>query len=149
MTAGLERDVGLADHLRGEVEMVHDFIAAWFRGDVAPSAQAFDAQLTDRLAPSLVNIQPSGRVLLRDDLLSAVRDGYRSNPDFQISVEQFALRAVFADATLALATYVEFQRGAKNTTPSDNTRLTTVLFFTPTTSARPTWLHLHETALPA
>lgn len=49
-------------------------------------------------------------------------------------------------AHLALATYVEAQTGARNTTPPDNLRRSTVLFDTSATQL--IWRHLQETGLP-
>jgi hypothetical protein len=50
------------------------------------------------------------------------------------------------EAGLVLATYVEAQTGARNTTPADNLRHSTVLF--ERTGERLVWRHLHETAVP-
>ena len=50
-------------------------------------------------------------------------------------------------ARLVLATYVEAQSGARNTTPADNQRHATVLF--ERMAGRLVWRHLHETALDA
>jgi hypothetical protein len=50
------------------------------------------------------------------------------------------------EAGLVLATYVEAQSGARNTTPADNLRHSTVLF--ERTGDRLVWRHLHETAVP-
>jgi hypothetical protein len=43
-------------------------------------------------------------------------------------------------------TYVEDQSGARNTTPADNLRRSTVLF--ERMAVRLVWRHLHETAIP-
>ena len=55
----------LDQRLRAEVETVHTFISAWFRGEVERSDRLFQQQLAGRLAPDMVNIQPSGRTLTR------------------------------------------------------------------------------------
>ncbi len=46
-----------------------------------------------------------------------------------------------------LAAYVEAQTGARNTTPADNLRHSTVLF--ERLAGRLAWRHVHETALNA
>jgi hypothetical protein len=50
-------------------------------------------------------------------------------------------------ARLVLAAYVEAQTGARNTTPADNLRHSTVLF--ERIAGRLVWRHLHETAFAA
>jgi len=96
----------------------------------------------------MINIQPMGRILSRSDLISLVYDGYGSNPDFRIEVKDCLVRYFSADAKTVLATYVEYQSGSLQTTPSENVRFSTVLFELPEGDARPIWLHIHETGLP-
>lgn len=136
----------LAGAVRREIEEVHRFIAAWFRGEIAAAGDEFDKALAARLAPQMVNIQPSGQVLTRDELLSAIRDGHGANPDFQIAIRDVTLRPELAKAELVLATYTELQSGARNTDPPDNARISTVLLRMEPATDRFTWLHIHETA---
>lgn len=131
--------------LRSEIEHVHAFISAWFRGEVTRDAALFDAQLAARLDSALVNIQPSGQALTRAELVNGIRSGYGGNPKFRIDIDNVVVR--FADNDLALVTYVEYQRGAKNTVPADNRRVSTVLFRGVQEGAAPVWLHIHETGL--
>ena len=133
----------MADRYRDEIEGLHAFIAAWFRGDVAQDDGLFDAEFTRRLDPALINIQPSGQVLTRQDLLNGIRAGHGGNPDFRIEIEDVSLR--FSEDDLARVTYVEFQRGAKNTVPADNRRVSSVLFGGVKEGGSLTWLHIHET----
>ncbi len=135
----------LETRLRCEVEEVHAFIAGWFRGTVTNDQATFNAGLGDRLADDLINIQPAGRVLTRDDLLIPMFGAYGANPGFDISIRDFRLLHLPADGKTAAATYVEDQRGALNTVPADNSRITTVLF--DVSADEPLWLHLHETAV--
>lgn len=134
-------------HVRTEIETVHAFISAWFRGEVGQSKTAFDAQLADRLAPSFVNIQPSGQVLTRSDLLTSLYEGHGSNPKFRISIADSTVRYQENAGRLVMATYREHQQGAKNTDPPDNVRISTVLFELSPGDGRPAWLHIHETGL--
>jgi len=135
----------LTDALRSEIEDVHTFIAAWFRGDVTADDAMFEAGLAGRIGPQLVNIQPSGRVLTRSNLVDGIRAGFGSNPDFQIWISDASVR--WTDGGKALVTYVEFQQGARQTVPADNRRISSVLF--DIRGERPMWLHIHETGLDA
>lgn len=141
-------ETALAAMLRAEVEALHDFLAAWFRGEVAQDRALFDAELAAHLAEGMTNIQPAGRALSRDSLLRAVFDGHGSNASFRIEIRDFTLVAVSKDRALAVATYVERQTGAKNTTPPDNARVSTAVFRLDDAGRRATWLHLQETACP-
>ena len=133
-----------AELVCNEIRQVHAFIAAWFRGDVDQDDATFDTQLAKRSDPRMINIQPSGQVLTRSDLLDGLRGGYGANPHFGIEILNCELRLQAAGQ--ALVTYVEQQRGAKNTVPADNRRVSSVLF--DMSGATPRWLHIHETAVP-
>lgn len=133
------------ERLRSEIEHVHAFIAAWFRGEVAQDDALFNAQLAARLDFALVNIQPSGQVLTRAELVNGIHSGYGGNPNFSIEIDDVVVR--FARNDVALVTYVEFQRGAKNTVPADNRRVSSVMFRGVQEGEAPVWLHIHETGL--
>ncbi|MEM9357431.1 MAG: hypothetical protein AAGB04_14580 [Pseudomonadota bacterium] len=130
-----------------EVEALHAFISQWFRGELGRTSEVYQRGFTERLADNLVNIQPSGQVLTRADLLDPIEAAHGANPDFRISISDVTLRHISKDQTLIQATYVEHQTGARNTTPSDNDRISTVLFSRDPSTDRLTWLHLHETAV--
>ena len=137
----------LSARLEDEVKAVHEFIGAWFRGDVASDLVAFNREFAAHLADDLINIQPGGGLLTRQNLLSMIHDGYGGNGNFRIEIRDFRLRRVWPDVGLVLATYVELQKGARNTTPPDNERITTVLFDVSDELDHPLWLHLHESAV--
>ena len=130
-----------------EIEALHAFIAAWFRGECERTDAAYRAGLLDRLAPDMVNIQPSGQTLSLDDLVEPIRAAYGVNPDFQIRISDVALRYIDQGSNLVMATYLEHQSGARNTVPSSNTRTSSVLFRVSEASGRLIWLHIHETAV--
>ncbi|MCH9809251.1 MAG: DUF4440 domain-containing protein [Alphaproteobacteria bacterium] len=134
----------LRANLQVEVEAVHVFIAAWFRGDVAKDRGEFDRQLGQRFHPEMINIQPSGRALNMTELLEPIFDAHGSNPNFQISIREFQLVAIKGE--IAMATYIEDQTGARNSTPN-NSRISSVLFELRGAESKPVWRHLHETAL--
>ena len=144
-------DDTVLDDVRAEIEAVHRFIAGWFRGDEPAGAEPFKAGLAARLAPGFVNIQPAGRVLAPDVLLSSIEQGHGANPRFEIEIRDVALRFVDAGSGgagggLVLATYTELQRGALHSTPPENARVSTVLL--ERTEAGFLWHHIHETACP-
>ncbi len=136
----------LLSEIRAEIEEVHRFISAWFRGEETPSAEAFSAGLADRFAPGLINIQPAGRVLTCETLLSSIQDRHGASPDFRIEIADVALRHVGGDG-LVLATYVEKQSGARHSNP-ENTRISSVLMRRRADDGALEWLHIHETAVP-
>lgn len=123
-----------------EIIRLHDVISGWFRGDL-PAAR-FDPDFADALHPGFENIQPSGAVLSRADLVDPIRAAHGTNPDFRITIEHPRVIATWPG--LILATYVEYQTGARNSAPM-NRRRSTVLF---ETGPRLIWRHLQETGLP-
>ena len=131
--------------IRREVEALHDFIAGWIRGEIANDKRTFQDGFAARLDQEFRNIQPNGGVLTRDDIVGGIRGAHGASPDFAISVHDVALRGAYDGGTVFLATYLERQTGAKNTTPPDNDRVSSVLMRRDG-DGRFTWLHLHETA---
>ena len=125
---------------KGEIVRLHDFLAAWFRGEL--NTDDFDPGFASSLHPDFENVQPAGVVLTRDDLLTAIRDGYGANPHFQIAIE--APRLLGSWPNQILAQYVEFQTGARASAP-ENRRLSTVLFEKSTD--RLIWRYLTEIGL--
>ena len=131
------------EEVRGEVERLHTFISAWFRGDGELNDFGFEREFSSVLSSSFINIQPSGEVLSRDVLLGPIERAFGSNPDFAITVSDVEIR-IGMSGEFCLATYLEFQQGAKNTVPADNYRRSTVLF--EKVDGRLVWHHIHETA---
>jgi len=131
-----------------EVKAIHAFISAWFRGVVPKDAQLFDKSLRIHWARDLINIQPSGAALAGEEVLSAIQAGYGENPAFEISIADCTVRHVFEEGSrqFILATYVEHQTGARNSS-STNTRISTGLFERKKGSSDLTWLHLQETGV--
>ena len=140
-------EADLLREIRAEIEAVHRFISAWFRGEELRSAAAFSAGLGDRFAPGLINIQPAGRILTREALLSSIQDRHGANPRFRIEISEVALSHVGGDG-LVLATYVERQSGARHSSP-ENDRISSVLMRRRPETGALVWLHIHETAVPS
>ena len=81
-------------------------------------------------------------MLSRADLLDPIRDAHGGNPDFRISIEEPRVLAEYPGAVVA--TYGEFQQGARNSTP-ENRRRSTVLF--EAGGGQLVWRHLQETGM--
>jgi len=133
----------LLSEVRAEIVRLHDFFTGWFSG--ALPHDAFEDGVAARLHAGFENVQPAGKVLTRAVLLDSLRGAHGSNPDFRIEIRDTRLLGDWPDCGLVLATYIEAQFGARNTTPSDNLRRATVLF-----ERNPDhliWRHVHETAM--
>lgn len=128
------------DRATTEIIRLHDFISGWFRGEIA--REMFDAGFASALHAEFVNVQPSGAVLSKADLLDPIRKAHGANPDFRISIEE--PHVVARHPGVILATYVEFQQDARNSTP-ENRRRSTVLF--EPEGDRLIWRHLQETGM--
>lgn len=124
---------------QNEVVRLHHVIEGWFRGTVP--ADRFDPDFADALHPDFENIQPSGQVLTRADLLEPIRARHGDNPDFRITIEEPRLLGDWP--RLILFGYVEHQTGAR-ASAADNRRRSTVLF---EAGPRLIWRHLQETGL--
>jgi hypothetical protein len=135
--------------VRAEIETLHEFFTGWFSGALPASDEVFARDLTDHLHPDFEIVLPSGTVHDRDGLLTPVRQAWGTNPDFSAVVRDVRVLGEWpqAGAGLVLATYVEGQCAARNTTPADNLRHATVLF--ERRAERLVWRHLHETAFDA
>ncbi|MGF1475804.1 MAG: DUF4440 domain-containing protein [Geminicoccaceae bacterium] len=132
-------DIAVA--VRVEIEEIHRFFVRWFAGDA--NTIELDEFLLPRLDTDLVYVTPDGHRFGRDALVSMLRKGHGDNADFRIRVEDVRIRRELGDDLLA--TYTEWQRGARASSQAENARITTVLL----TKRQPfRWLHIHETWLP-
>ena len=127
--------------IRAEIEDLHVFFVNWFTGKAAVSE--LDTRFTTAMDPALVFISPDGAVLTAKDLIDGFAAAHGANPDFAIEVRDVTIHREIGD--LVLATYTEWQKGARNSARPNNGRITTVLM---TRSAPIRWLHLQETWLP-
>ena len=131
----------IQESVRLEIEALHQFFVGWFTGALPETD--FESGFLDRLSSDLILIPPAGRRLDLNDIASAVRDGYASNPQFKIAIRNVQVHRQFENHVMA--TYEEWQRNALASKPPDNGRLATVLFKGPEPLK---WLHIHETWLP-
>ena len=129
--------------VREEVERLHRFFVAWFSGACANESLVFERELLHRLDEQFVLVPPAGTLLSRDDLSNGIRAAHNSNPDFRIAIRNLRVRRTWERHLLA--TYEEWQRNARASTPPDNGRIATVLF---EFADGLKWLHVHETWLP-
>lgn len=130
-----------------EIERLHQFLEDWLNGSVPGTEAVFVESLADILHPAFVNIQPAGVLLERDKLLDQIRKGHGASPDFRIRIRNVVVRPTLDSAGTMLATYEEYQKGARNSARSENARLSSALFQRDP-DGRLVWLHIHETWLP-
>jgi hypothetical protein len=133
--------------VRAEIEGLHDFFTGWFSGALPESDAVFARGLADHFHPDFEIVLPSGTVHDRDGILTPLRQAWGTNPGFRAVVRDVRVLGEWPGAGLVLAAYVEAQTGARNTTPADNLRHSTVLF--ERGAERLVWRHLHETAFDA
>ncbi len=129
--------------VREEIEALHRFFVAWFAGRCARDDETVERELLQRLDERFVLIQPGGALRSRADFSSGLRSAHGTNPDFRIAIRDVQIRHSWNRHLLA--TYEEWQRNARASTPPDNGRLSTVLF---EVADGFKWLHVHETWLP-
>lgn len=145
----MSQDVQLEREVAAEIERFHDFLAAWFRGEVARDDEAFDARLSACWPAGMLNIQPSGIAHAGSEILEKIRGGHGSNPEFRIAIHDVRILDVDRrdGRERVVATYVERQRGARQSTPPANARRSSLWLERAAPGAEWRWLHLHETAV--
>jgi hypothetical protein len=131
----------IEDAVRREIEGLHEFLVGWFAGSLP--AEAFETRFLRRFAPDLVFIPPAGTLLGLSEFASSVHGARWSNPEFRVAIRNSRVR--WESGAHVVATYEEWQRNARASTPPANGRIATVVF---ATSEPLTWLHIHETWLP-
>ena len=134
----------LLDAVTREIEALHRFFVGWFTGAIPADADLFDEGLTHRLDPDFKLVPPAGRMSSFGELTGAIRAGYGNNPNFVIQIRKVAIQR--ATDELVVATYEEWQRNAKASTPPDNGRVASVVFAREGERLR--WVLVHETWLP-
>lgn len=128
------------DQALTEVVRLHDFLGAWFRGELEPDR--LEPDFAAALHPDFENVQPAGNTLTRQAIVDAIGAGHGTNSDFQIVIESPRLLGTWPE--LILFQYVEAQTGARASAP-ENRRLSTVWF---EQRDRLVWRYLTEIGLP-
>jgi len=123
-----------------EVESLHAFFGAWYRGELPPERFA---RVETVLAPSFERVAPDGTIQDRETVLAGVEAARGERTEaFEIEIEGFEV--IDRTDRRTLVRYVERQ------TPGDD-RLSAALFDADTPErggdGRPGWLYLQETRL--
>lgn len=125
-----------------EIERLHTFLERWITGTCSGDAATLQACFTERLAEDFRYVLPGGGVLQgAARVTELIRGLYATNPDLRISIAEVTLH--YGDEHVALVSYAESQRGARNMKPADHTRASSLLFLCD--GDRLLWKHLQET----
>ena len=131
----------LQDRVREEIEEVHGFFVDWITGETDEGA--LEKVFVPRIDDAMHFVSPDGNRLDRDELVAMFRRCHGANPDFRIAIRDVRILSELGDHLLA--TYQEWQRGAKTSAKPENGRVTTVVL---SRESPFRWLHVHETWLP-
>ena len=128
---------------RKEIEALHRFFEAWYRGVPKNTETAF-ARFPEVLAADFRIISPDGRRSSRAEVLEAVRGGHGSRPDaFRIEIRNVEAREV--GKTVLLAGYEEWQHDGGTVRGWRSTAVFTRYAAAP---GGLLWHHVQETGLP-
>lgn len=127
-----------------EIRAFHRFLVELFHGAHQDADTAVEEEFERRFAAGFHYITPEGQRLDRATLAQKLRQGFGKNPDFEIEILDVAVHQRFAEHVIA--TYVELQKGARNSAHPENTRLSSVVL-REVDDRSYRWLHLHETGL--
>jgi hypothetical protein len=126
-----------------EIRELHQFFQDWFTGAIGQSEENF-SRVTSGMNEHFALISPDGTLAEYPTVISWLRDGYGSRPNFHLWTDKIVMRHQAGD--LALATYEEWQE----IDGKINARLSTALLQTKAGAPNGVeWLHVHETWLPA
>ncbi|MGK0172002.1 MAG: hypothetical protein ACI9W2_003736 [Gammaproteobacteria bacterium] len=128
----------LLEEVRREIVDLHVFFADWFNG-VAHRDQ-WQPRFTSRLSPNLMFMPPEGFVLGSKEISNSFAQAYGTNSSFKIQIHDVIIRHDMENHVLA--TYTEWQTGAKISALENNARFTTVLM---EKGAPIKWLHVQQT----
>ena len=145
----MQQASGLLGRVEAEIQDLHRFLEQWLNGSLPAARDVFDAGLANLLDHDFINIQPAGVSLGREHLVQAIFDGHGASPDFAIKIRNVAIRRMFDNDNMVLATYEEYQRGARNSAHPENARISTALMLDRGNGTRFRWIHIQETWLTA
>ena len=129
------------DVITKEIVDLHDFFTEWFNGTI--DHDQLEPRFLSHLHDEVVFIPPAGQVMTGAMLKGWFDQSHGSNPDFRAHIRDVTIRHEVGD--LVLATYTEWQKGAKRSDQARNARVTSVLL---KMTSPISWLHIHETWLP-
>ncbi|MHA2091444.1 MAG: DUF4440 domain-containing protein [Candidatus Kariarchaeaceae archaeon] len=120
-----------------EIKELHQFFEDWFLGQMDIKDLS---RFTTVLDPDFMIIQPSGRIIQRNELINRITKAYGTHTSIKIWVED--LKFVNIGMNIILATYEEWQQVHDNISK----RISTAIFrIDPMMPNSCCWLHVHET----
>ncbi len=124
-----------------EIRELHQFFQDWFTGAISQTEENF-SRVTSGMNEKFALISPDGTLIGYPTVISWLRGGYRSRPNFRLWTDKIVVRHQTDD--LALATYEEWQE----IDGKINARLSTTLLRPKAGAPNGVeWLHVHETWL--
>ena len=124
--------------IQREILEIHQFFQGWFNGQVSDDEKILN-RLTRVLAKDFTIINPAGRLIHRDDLISMIQAAYHTHKGMRIWIENVQILHKIGEITIAA--YEEWQIIGREVT----VRLTTATFkFQPGAPNELIWLHVHE-----
>ena len=121
--------------VRKEIEDLHQFFEDWFTGKVGQDITRFSSTM----ASDFELIPPSGQLISRESIVSMITEGYNSQSDRKIWVEDVKTRRL---GNHVIATYYELQTYEGE----DTKRISTAIFsYDPSLPCSSLWHHVHET----
>ena len=136
---------GDLERVRAHIIGIHRFFTDWVSGSCPGDDATFRAGLLDRIAPDTTVIMPGGVGYPAEVFTKYMRGLHGTNPGFRIQIRNITLRHHVGE--VYVVNYEEWERNARDSTPPDNGRLSTMVLRD--RGDRLEILHVHETWLPA
>jgi len=145
----MHTDLELDDPVAREIIDLHIFFEDWFRGNCKDSERVFESRLLSRMDIDFYIVLPDGECFYGEQFWPQMRKSHGSNPDFQISLCNFARKLQIGRKTFVV-NYEEWQKNALNSKPVNNGRVSTAVLVTDNSAPNGLrWVHVHETWLSA
>ncbi len=125
---------------------IHAFFTDWIGGRSPGDPETFRKNALDRISDDLVAIFPAGRIFGKKDFSGYMSGLYGSNPEFRIKIRD--IRVAHNGGDMAVVTYQEWQRGAKDSDQPENGRVSTMVVREKRSGEGIEVLNVHETWLP-
>lgn len=124
-----------------EIEELHAFFVAWFRGELPRTPEVF-TRFTNVTAPEFTLISPNGVMIDYAAAVDWIENAHGSRTNFNIWIENFRLHQQHDG--VAIVTYDEWGESEDGVT----SRVSTAIFADDETTPNGVrWLHVHETWL--
>lgn len=132
------------ERVRKQIVDMHQFITDWVSGK-EPDPASFDSKLLKYFSPQFMVVMPAGRGFGYEPFTGYMRTVHGSNPKFRIQIRNVQIRHRVGDVVVAM--YEEWEKDAKDSTPSNNGRQSSMVLRDRGSDFEV--LHLQETWLPA